>query len=893
MKKNYLKKLGKTLVLAMCLPAISGQSQTLTVQNFVYTGSTTTFTVPACVTSITVSARGGQGGTSGYTGGQAGQVNGVLTVTPGQVLYINVGGAGGMPTAGFNGGGVGGTSPASTGGGGGGGSDIRVGSNTVTARVLVAAGGGGSGGSTSYGATPGNGGGGSSCTTPLGVGGGGASGCAAGTSGGCAGGTAPSYGTGGAGGGLSSGGGQAGSSTGDFGGPGGLGFGGYGGSYTGATFCNGGGGGGGGYYGGSGGMSGSGGCNGGGGGGASYADANVVSSPVFQVASASGNGAITFTYNYMGPGVSAISSPTVLCSGSTATLQASGVSTYTWNNSVQTASQTVNPTSNTVYTVQGTNAFNCVSSVVFTLGVNPGPPTMTVTSSSNTLCVGQTLSLSVSGALSYSWTNSTLSGTGGTLMPTASTVYSVVGANACGTSTVTQSVTVAPLQVTTSAPSTVVCAGSQATLMASATATNYQWQPSSMFGATVLPSPTVTTVYTVTASDGTCTGLGYVTINVNPIPTIQATSSSTNLCVGYVATLTATGGTNYVWTPGNLSGATITVSPSSSLSYMVVGSNSFGCTSSAQQIVVVSPSPTITATASNSLICLGGSSTLTASGANTYTWASANTNTIAVTPGQSTSYTVSGSSANGCISSGVVNVDVFNPTVSITGNTAVCSGNAATLTASGGADTYNWLPINLPFQGITISPSVTTTFTVEITSTTLNVTCSNSAVFQVLVNPNPTVTATADRTVMCKGENVTISASGANSYSWSTTASTASFVLTPSLITNYIMSVTGTDNNGCIGTSTVTVKVNGCVGLADNSLENVFSMFPNPSSGEITLTAQSALNVQIFAVNGQQVRSVELNSENNYSSKVTGLASGVYFVKDSVGAGKAHKLIIE
>ncbi|MBL0202617.1 MAG: hypothetical protein IPP81_21425 [Chitinophagaceae bacterium] len=119
-------------------------------QTFLYTGAMQTFTVPVGVTSVTIDAYGAQGGngatggnaSTGGTGGNGTRATGTLAVTPGQVLNIFVGGAGGTPTAGFNGGGFGGSQNA---GGGGGASDVRFPGSATADRILVAAGGGGGG----------------------------------------------------------------------------------------------------------------------------------------------------------------------------------------------------------------------------------------------------------------------------------------------------------------------------------------------------------------------------------------------------------------------------------------------------------------------------------------------------------------------------------------------------------------------------------------------------------------------------------------------------------------------------------------------------------------------------------------------------------------------------
>lgn len=129
--------------------ALSAGAQT---QTFSYTGAQQSFVVPAGVTSVTIEAWGAQGWSGSNTGGLGGYATGQLDVTPGETLYVYVGGQGtvsigdAVPSGGgFNGGGDGTTnsSPDSSGGGGGA-SDVRQGGSTLNERVIVAAGGGGS-----------------------------------------------------------------------------------------------------------------------------------------------------------------------------------------------------------------------------------------------------------------------------------------------------------------------------------------------------------------------------------------------------------------------------------------------------------------------------------------------------------------------------------------------------------------------------------------------------------------------------------------------------------------------------------------------------------------------------------------------------------------------------
>ncbi|MDO7877801.1 glycine-rich protein [Hymenobacter sp. ASUV-10] len=216
--------------------------------SYSYTGGVQTYTVPAGMTLLRVTAVGAAGGfnsSNSFAGGQGGSVTATIPVTPGEVLSIYVGGKGGDHTsgsvgaaAGYNGGGQG-FARFSTGGGGA--TDIRRG-NSLADRLVVAGAGGGSGSNARAGAggNPGNAG------NSFNGGGGGQGGTQAG---------------GGAGG------------TGNWtGSPGTLGQGGNAAVTGPSSTDNGTGAGGGGYYGGGGGGLGPGGVgNGGGGGGSSWA----------------------------------------------------------------------------------------------------------------------------------------------------------------------------------------------------------------------------------------------------------------------------------------------------------------------------------------------------------------------------------------------------------------------------------------------------------------------------------------------------------------------------------------------------------------------------------------------------------------------------------------------
>jgi hypothetical protein len=130
------------------------------------TGTQQIYVVPANISQVTIEAWGAQGNTNtaaAIAGGLGGYSTGDLAVTPGETLYVYVGGGAVTGTAGgYNGGGNGSATGCATaqGGGGGGGSDVRQGGTALTDRKIVAGGGGGAGGNRVNGCGRGTGGGG-------------------------------------------------------------------------------------------------------------------------------------------------------------------------------------------------------------------------------------------------------------------------------------------------------------------------------------------------------------------------------------------------------------------------------------------------------------------------------------------------------------------------------------------------------------------------------------------------------------------------------------------------------------------------------------------------------------------------------------------------------------
>jgi hypothetical protein len=498
--------------------------------------------------------------------------------------------------------------------------------------------------------------------------------------------------------------------------------------------------------------------------------------------------------------------------------------TYNWTPTSGLSSGTVsnpiaNPTASTTYILSATNtASGCVATDQMILTVNTTAPVANAGADVIISCVqnpiGASLGASSVAGVTYNWSPSTgLSATGvsnPTANPIATTAYTLTATNTASGCTATDQVLVTvnnalPI-ANAGADFTKNCTQNQTGQsigMPSMSGVVYTWTPSTGLSAPTvsnpIANPSVTTTYTLTATNPVsgCIATDQMIVTVNEeIPAANA-GADQSICLGETVMLMASGNASYSW-DNNVSNG-IAFSPSSTTTYTLTAvDNVSGCSNTDQVVVTVNSLPVVNAGVDQA-VCSGAIATLTASGAATYSWNNGATNGIFFVPSTTATYTVTGTNANGCINSDQV-VVVVNPLPTVVSgiDQTVCAGTAVTLSGAG-ATSYSWN--NGISNGVSFIPVSTTSYTV--TGTDANG-CVNSDVVTVTVNDLPNVSAGADQSI-CKGAAVTLSGSGASTYSWDNNV-VDGVAFNPIATATY--AVSGTDANGCENTDEVLVTVN-------------------------------------------------------------------------------------
>ena len=524
-------------------------------------------------------------------------------------------------------------------------------------------------------------------------------------------------------------------------------------------------------------------------------------------------------------------------------------------------------TSNITYTLTLTDANGCIATDQVAITALSAP---TVNLGPDTAICGSAFSLNAGNpGSSYLW--STGAGTQ-TINITTGGTYSVAvqAPSGCiGTDNITVTLNAPPAYDLGN--DTVFC-GTVITLDAGPGFTSYLWSTGSTSQTTTVNSTSM--VYVTLQDAGGCTLEDSVLVTLSAAPSV-ALGADTTRCGGTVTLDAGNPGSIYFWS-NNTTGQTSTVN--SSGTYYVDVITPAGCLGSDTIVVTINNQPNANLGPDTS-ICQGSITLDAGNPGSTYAWSnSASTQTITVGTG---TYFVTVTDPSGCFDQDTVVVQAnVPPTITVSSDTAICSGGQATLTATGGIG-YLWSN-GAPTQTITVSPTTNTAYYVTVVDANG---CTASDF--VIVNTLPTQTAQFTHTVSGSTAVFSNQSSSAYTYSWSFGDNTTSNAVNPShtYAQNGTYTVTLTVTGPC-GTSTFTQVVTITqVGLEEHQTLNNMSLYPNPNDGAFTIsfemTQEADVQIQVLDVAGRIVWSDQPGALMVYNKQVAlnTEASGMYVVR--------------
>ncbi len=588
--------------------------------------------------------------------------------------------------------------------------------------------------------------------------------------------------------------------------------------------------------------------------------------------------------------------------------------TYSWSNSISTATQTV--TTAATYTLTVTNPVNgCtkVDDVVVTADITPPVISPIAPVTVNCFTPNPSLTTSVTGPnLVYTWSPS---GSGANPTITTGGTYTLTVTNSVNGCTDTKTVVipedkVVPNAVISLSANLSCLNNSSITLNTLGTSTGpnytYSWTGFSPgYPSTTLTPPTVTTPgqysLTVTNTTNGCTKTASLPVSQNIAPPILANMSPQVLTCTNNGQVTiggaATGGTNFTYNWSNSqTTATQTVTAPGTFTVTVTNTDN-GCTATSSVVITEDKViPTVNAGADLSINCNNPtvSANATASGGTTLTYAwsggSAGTNTLTPTFNAAGTYTLTvTNTVNGCTKTDdiVVTADLVQPTAVIAPLTLNCTAPTANLnttgTSTGANYTYNWSGPS-GFANTTLSPNITLSGTYVLTVTNTTNGCTKTATINVTEDKfAPTANITTAPLLTCANPTTQINATGSTganfTYAWTSNVVTGSSTLTPTVNTagSYTLTVTNT-TNGCTQTATTNVTEDKVAPVVTATGTGNITCLTTTANLGVTITSGSNLVFQwgpsTGIVGNSTLQNITVNQGGTYIVTVTNTATG-------------------
>lgn len=624
-------------------------------------------------------------------------------------------------------------------------------------------------------------------------------------------------------------------------------------------------------------------------------------------------------------------STTVNC-GASVTLNAAFVpsanASYAWSptaglNNTNISNPVATPNNNSTYQVIVLDAISqCMASGQFTIGWYPLG--CVASGSAATVNCGTAVSLNVSvtpssNNLVYSWSpaaglsNATISNP--VASPATSTTYSVTVNDLVTNCTGKSQITIGVVPQTCSVTGThTICEGGSTTLTAavSSASTNlsYTWSPASGLSNTSIAnpvaSPTAVVNYTVVAKDTVTQCISAAQFSVAISTPLISASAPFQICKGELANLCAYGGMNYSWSGGQTTSCTM-VSPTTTTSYIVNGSNAFGCSGSDTATILVN-------NCSATLTCLNNEGfedgdftgwtgfSGTNSGTGAISWSgglnSLGANLPPSTLAQHTIFTASSLDPY-AIDSLTNHPDLFMTTVSPSGgyysvrlgNTNVGAG-AEGLKVSytpSSAENIFYYQYACVFQNAGHTTTHEPGFMVRVYDASSVII---PALCDTIYGPDPVVpflhvaASAPDPSVLYRRW----SSVGINLNTYIGQTVTIEFV-------NFDCSETGH-----WGYTYLDVSCSGIVTVASHLKAETIAVYPNPTTGDLSIhlpgtlfytgSYRSTVQIALYDMYGNEIFRTKINQENE-TLNIEEMKSGIYFLHINTGSGITIKKIIK